>query len=87
MWKHNETSFYCFQAVLEEIHMKNFLTDMANLEVIVRHTCHISTLSLYIEFETTAIVLEFTKNTQFVRENVSYRCIYIVYETPAHTGV
>lgn len=80
-------SFYCFQAVLEGIHMKNCLTDMTIFEVTVRHTLHISTLSLYIRFETTPFILQFTKNTQFVRENVSFRCIYILYETPAHTAV
>lgn len=81
-------SFYCFQAVLEGIHMKNFLTDMKMFEVTVRNTLHISTLSIYyIKFETTPFILEFTKNTQFVRQNVSYSCINILYETPAHTGV
>lgn len=80
-------SFYCFQAVFEGIHLKNFLTDMTIFEVTVRHTLHISTLSLYIKFETTPFILKFKKNLQFVLGNVSYRCIDIVYETPAHTGV
>lgn len=81
-------SFYCFLAVLKGIHIKNFLTDM-NIFLVkfFWHTLHINTLILYIKLETTPFILQFTKNTQFVRENVSHRCINIVHETPAHTGV